>query len=138
MNASKQGNRAEGASTYTDAAVTWCPARTVVGRQAILEDFRRAEPFATMELFITEIEGRGDLSLVSGHSPGVVDGGGVARGGKHLDIRKRLRDLSWLVYRNGSAAMAAAFDPVSGEPGTPVRMFSKVDQGRITDRTMGP
>jgi hypothetical protein len=33
--------------------------------------------------------------------------------------------------------MAAAFDPAGGEPGTPVQLFSKVDQGRLTNRTLG-
>ena len=100
MNAAKQGNWDEVASTYTDDAVLWFPDRTVVGRQAILADFQRAEPFVTMELFITEIEGRGDLAFVSGYSTRVVDGGGVVRGGKYLDIRKRQPDGSWLFYRD--------------------------------------
>jgi hypothetical protein len=44
--------------------------------------------FSTMELIITEIEGRGDFAFVSGYSTIVRDGGTV-RQGKYVDIRKR-------------------------------------------------
>ena len=99
MAAARLGRWEEVASTYTDDAVLWFPDRTVVGRQAILADFQRARPFSTMELFITEIEGRGDLAFVSGYSTVVRDGQTV-RQGKYLDIRKRQPDGSWLFYRD--------------------------------------
>lgn len=99
MAAARQGHWEEVASTYSDDAVVWFPDRTVVGRQAILTDFQHAEPFSTMELFITEIEGCGDLAFVSGYSTVVRDGVTI-RQGKYVDIRKRQPDGSWLFYRD--------------------------------------
>ncbi len=68
------------------------------------------------EVFVTRLAGGGGRRQVS-------SGGGTeplwTKGGREL------------VYRNGAAVMAVPFDPASGEPGTPARLFAKSDMGRV-------
>ena len=43
-----------------------------------------------------------------------------------------------LIYRKGDAIIAVAFNPATGEAGTPVTLFSKADAGRLANsRTVG-
>ncbi len=43
-----------------------------------------------------------------------------------------------LVYRRGDAVLAAAFDPVSGEPGRPIELFRRLAAGQMSgNRTTG-
>jgi len=59
-----------------------------------------------------------------------------ADGGSQPRFSRNGREI---VYRKGSAMMAASFDPQSGEVGPPTMLFRKADAGQLggTDPTMG-
>ncbi len=98
----RAGRWADAAATFTTDAVLRFGVDVYEGRAAIQTFHESMPPFdKTRVLHIDEIEGRGDMAFVAGHSTIVPDGGGmpvvVAR---YIDIRLRQPDGTWLFYRD--------------------------------------
>jgi ketosteroid isomerase-like protein len=100
--AARDGRWADVAATFTDDAILRFPDAVYVGRAAILKYFQGLRPFdKTRKLHIDEIDGRGDMAFVMGHSTATPAGGGApVVVGRYLDIRLKQPDGSWLFYRD--------------------------------------
>ena len=98
----RAGNWEAAAATFTEDAILQFPDATYEGRAAILEYFQSQQPFSpNRAIHIDEINGRGDMAFVSGHSTVIPDGGGAPIViGRYLDIRLRQPDGTWLFYRD--------------------------------------
>lgn len=92
----------DAAATFTTDAVLRLGTAVYEGRAAIQKFHESMPPFdKTRILHIDEIDGRGDMAFVSGHSTIVPAGGGPpAVVGRYLDIRLRQPDGTWLFYRD--------------------------------------
>jgi|SRR5688572_24181605 len=90
------------AATFTQDATLRFPDAAYEGRAAILKYFQAQQPWAANRtLHLDEIQGRGDMAFVAGHSTVTPDGGGAAVVvGRYLDIRLRQTDGTWLFYRD--------------------------------------
>jgi uncharacterized protein (TIGR02246 family) len=92
----------DAAATFTTDAVLRFGDAVYEGRTAIQKFHESMPPLdKTRVLHIDEIDGRGDMAFVSGHSTVVPAGGGtpvvVAR---YIDIRLRQPDGTWQFYRD--------------------------------------
>jgi uncharacterized protein (TIGR02246 family) len=98
----RAGQWEDAAATFTEDAVLRFPNAVYVGRPAILEYFRGLQPFTpARKLHIDEIDGRGDMAFVMGHSTMTPqDGGPPVVVARYLDIRLRQADGTWLFYRD--------------------------------------
>jgi Tol biopolymer transport system component len=70
------------------------------------------------EVFVRALDGRGGRRQLS------------AGGGSQPRWTRGDREI---VFRNGPAVLAAAFDPVTGAVGRPVQLFQKADGGRLAN-----
>ena len=88
------------AATYTTDAVLQIAGTLYSGRAAI-QKFHETMPPWNATLHIDEIDGRGDIAFVTGHSTIVPAGGGApVVVGRYLDIRLKQADGTWLFYRD--------------------------------------
>jgi uncharacterized protein (TIGR02246 family) len=92
----------DAAATFTEDAILRFPDAAYEGRAQILKFHQEMPPWnPTRVLHIDEIQGRGDMAFVAGHSTIVPDGGGPpVVVGRYLDIRLRQADGTWLFYRD--------------------------------------
>lgn len=102
LTAVRAGRWEDAAATFTTDAVLRFGAAVYEGRAAIQKFHESMPPFdKTRVLHIDEIDGRGDMAFVSGHSTIVPAGGGTAVVvGRYIDIRLRQPDGTWLFYRD--------------------------------------
>lgn len=98
----RAGDWEAAAATFTPDAILRFPDAAYEGRAAILKYFQAQQPWAANRtLHLDEIQGRGDMAFVTGHStvtPG--SGGAPVVVGRYLDIRLRQADGTWLFYRD--------------------------------------
>jgi ketosteroid isomerase-like protein len=92
----------DAAATFTTDAILRFGLAIYEGRAAIQKFHESMPPFdKTRVLHIDEIDGRGDMAFVSGHSTIVPAGGGTpVVVGRYIDIRLRQPDGTWLFYRD--------------------------------------
>lgn len=102
VTAVRAGRWEDAAATFTADAVLRFGAAVYEGRAAIQKFHESMPPFdKTRVLHIDEIDGRGDMAFVSGHSTIVpADGGTPVVVGRYIDIRLRQPDGTWLFYRD--------------------------------------
>jgi enamine deaminase RidA (YjgF/YER057c/UK114 family)/ketosteroid isomerase-like protein len=102
LTAVRTGRWEDAAMTFTTDAVLRFGVAVYEGRAAIQKFHESMPPFdKTRVLHIDEIDGRGDMAFVSGHSTVVPAGGGKpVVVGRYLDIRLRQPDGTWLFYRD--------------------------------------
>jgi len=102
VTAVRAGRWQDAAATFTTDAVLRFGAAVHEGRAAIQKFQESMPPFdKTRVLHIDEIDGRGDMAFVSGHSTIVPAGGGTpVVVGRYIDIRLRQPDGTWLFYRD--------------------------------------
>lgn len=98
----RAGRWEDAAQTFTEDAILRFPDASYEGRAAILKFFQAMPPWSPgRTLHIDEIQGRGEMAFVTGHSTVTPEGGGppvvVSR---YLDIRLRKADGTWLFYRD--------------------------------------
>lgn len=98
----REGKWEDAAATFTEDAVLRFADTVHEGRTAILKFHQTMPPWTPARtIHIDEIQGRGDLAFVMGHSSIAPDGGGepvvISR---YLDIRLRQADGRWLFYRD--------------------------------------
>jgi uncharacterized protein (TIGR02246 family) len=98
----RAGRWEDAAATFTEDAILRFPDVSYEGRAAILAFHQTMAPWKPARvLHIDEIEGRGDMAFVTGHSTIAPDGGGqpvvISR---YLDVRLRQADGTWLFYRD--------------------------------------
>jgi serine/threonine-protein kinase len=85
--------------------------------------YAEAPPAGTYDVFVRRLDGSGERLQLS------ADGGSQPR------FTRNGREV---VYRRGGDVLAVAFDPATGEAGTPQRLFSIPDAGRLNgSRTAG-
>lgn len=102
MAAVRAGRWEDAAATFTSDAILRIADRVFEGRAAILKFHAAGQPWDTTRvLHIDEIDGRGDMAFVTGHSTIVPAGSTtpviVAR---YIDIRLKQADGTWLFYRD--------------------------------------
>ena len=97
-----RGRWEDAAATFTTDAVLRFGVAGCNGRAAIQKFHESMPPFdKTRVLHIDEIDGRGDMAFVSGHSTVVPAGGGTSEVvGRDIDIRLRQPDGTWLFSRD--------------------------------------
>ena len=102
VTAVRAGRSEDAAATFTTDAVLRFGVAVYEGRAAIQKFHESMPPFdKTRVLHIDEIDGRGDMAFVSGHSTVVPAGGGTpVVVGRYIDIRLRQPDGTWLFYRD--------------------------------------
>lgn len=98
----RAGRPQDAAATFTTDAILRIGDTIYEGRAAIQKFHESMPPFdKTRVLHIDEIDGRGDMAFVSGHSTVVPAGGGTpVVVGRYIDIRLRQPDGTWLFYRD--------------------------------------
>ena len=98
----RAGDWEAAAAAFTEDAILRFPDAAYEGRAAILKYFQAQQPWGTNRtLHIDEIQGRGDMAFVAGHSTVTPEGGGApVVVGRYLDIRLRQADGTWLFYRD--------------------------------------
>ena len=102
VSAVRAGRWEDAAATFADDAILRFPDAAYEGRPAILKFHQAMQPWTPARtMHIDEIQGRGDMAFVSGHSTITHDGGGTpAVVGRYMDIRLRQPDGTWLFYRD--------------------------------------
>lgn len=98
----RAGKWEDAAATFTEDAVLRFADAVHEGRPAILKFHQTMQPWTSARtIHIDEIQGRGDLAFVMGHSTITPDTGAEpVVVGRYLDIRLRQRDGTWLFYRD--------------------------------------
>ena len=102
VTAVRDGRWGDAAATYTSDAILRFQGAVYEGRAAI-QKFLEAMPPSdkTWMLRIDQIDGRGDMAFVMGHSTIIPPGGGApVVVGRYIDIRWRQPDGTWLFYRD--------------------------------------
>lgn len=98
----REGRWDDATATFTPDAILRFPDAVFEGRAAIRKFFDTMPRWnPTRVLHIDEIQGRGDMAFVAGHSTVTPEGGGPpVIVGRYLDIRLRQPDGTWLFYRD--------------------------------------
>ena len=149
VTAVRAGRPQEAAATFTTDAILRIGDTIYEGRAAIEKFHESMPPFdKTRVLHIDEIDGRGDMAFVSGHSTIVPAGGGTpVVVGRYIDIRLQQPDGTWQFYRDvvtpmppppaQSSAQATTAEDVVGRWSLIAMIRNGVDTTR-TGVTQGP
>ena len=102
VTAMRAGKWEDAAATFANDAILRFPDAVYEGRPAILKFHQTMQPWTPARtMHIDEIQGRGDMAFVSGHSTIAPDGGGApVVVSRYMDIRLRQPDGTWLFYRD--------------------------------------
>jgi len=102
VTAVRAGRWADAAATFTSDAILRFSNAVYEGRAAIQKFHEAMPPWdKTRMLHIDEINGRGDMAFVTGHSTIVPAGvGAPVVVGRYIDIRLKQADGTWLFHRD--------------------------------------
>ena len=109
VTAVRAGRWADAAATFTADAILRFSGAVYEGRAAIQRFHEAMPPWDKTVLHIDEIDGRGDMAFVAGHSTMVPAGGGApVVVGRYLDIRLKQADGTWLLALLGLLSVATS------------------------------